>query len=178
MFEAGEEVYCASHHQPSELCFYEVGLPDQGRSRAAPCSEESVLTRTLRRSHRYREAALHHIAARTLQAPALLQARRHGRSGCHERPRARGRGRVRRCARQEHPLRGMPVAPRCRIARATGAAHALSCASLAALSNPMLDRYTAQWKAVTETPSDFNTWTALISTAEKLVSAVPAGTAG
>jgi hypothetical protein len=33
----------------------------------------------------------------------------------------------------------------------------------------MLDKYLEQWGTVQEAPSDFNTWTALISTAEKLV---------
>jgi hypothetical protein len=42
--------------------------------------------------------------------------------------------------------------------------------SLAAPSNPLLEKYTEQWTTVQETPSDFNTWTALISTTEKLVS--------
>jgi hypothetical protein len=36
-------------------------------------------------------------------------------------------------------------------------------------ANPLLERYQELLKAVTEKPEDFNTWTSLISTAEKLV---------
>lgn len=36
--------------------------------------------------------------------------------------------------------------------------------------NPELDKYNMEWHMVQENPSDFATWTALLSTAEKLVS--------
>ncbi len=39
----------------------------------------------------------------------------------------------------------------------------------AAPPNPLMDAYNEQWTTVQESPSDFNTWTALIATTEKLV---------
>lgn len=39
--------------------------------------------------------------------------------------------------------------------------------------NPELDKYNMEWHIVQENPSDFVTWTALLSTAEKLVSQPP-----
>lgn len=39
--------------------------------------------------------------------------------------------------------------------------------------NPELDKYNMEWHMVQENPTDFVTWTALLSTAEKLVSHAP-----
>lgn len=38
------------------------------------------------------------------------------------------------------------------------------------VANPLLDKYSEYWKGVRENPSDFLTWTYLLSTVEKLVS--------
>lgn len=37
------------------------------------------------------------------------------------------------------------------------------------VANPLLDKYNEYWKGVRENPSDFLTWTYLLSTVEKLV---------
>lgn len=37
--------------------------------------------------------------------------------------------------------------------------------------NPQLDKYNSDWKAVQDAPYDFNAWTTLITSAEKLVRA-------
>jgi hypothetical protein len=43
----------------------------------------------------------------------------------------------------------------------------------AAPPNPLLDKYNQDWKVVQERPQDFQAWTTLITSAEKLVCAVP-----
>lgn len=47
--------------------------------------------------------------------------------------------------------------------------YSLHCLYAAEPANPLLERCQELFKAVTEKPDDFNTWTSLISTAEKLV---------
>ena len=52
------------------------------------------------------------------------------------------------------------------------------CSSPAAPHNPELDHYNQQWSTVQSDPSDFNTWTQLLTTSERLVSTIGESSSG